>query len=174
MLEFWPKQPALLTNPIIPGNPRGPCGPFMHGKRWDKMFSPIPPVGREFHQLIRWAFLPLVWGIEKGENKSEPHARSSSAARLATPRLASSRHDTSRHDAPRVAGMSRADGYIFFTRQAWLEYDRVRGSWNVLLSGQLIRIWVLTIQFVYCLFVSSPTQPVRLLLCAYKREVAPL
>ena len=44
--------------------------------------------------------------IEKKENKRIPHARSSSAVRLAS----------SRRAAPRVAGMSRADGYIFAAR----------------------------------------------------------
>ena len=77
-------------------------------------FSPTLLVGGDKHHLIRWSVVTLVVLVE---NRRLSPAHSSSAAVR-----------PSRHDTPRVAGMSRADAYVFAVQENRVASVRVQLS----------------------------------------------
>ena len=74
--------------------------------------SPTLLVGGDKHHLIRWSVVTLGVLVEN-TRLSPAHSSSSPAVRPSV---------SSRHDTTRVAGMGRADAYIFVVRVA-------AGSW---------------------------------------------
>ena len=71
-------------------------------------FSPTLLVGGDKHHLIWWSVVTLGVLVEN-RRLSPAHSSSSSSS--------SSAVRPSRHDTLRVAGMSRADSYIFDVRE---------------------------------------------------------
>jgi hypothetical protein len=55
--NIWPSPKSYFKNFL---NPRGPCVPFKHGRRWDKKFSPILLVYKKLDLFIREFFLLVV------------------------------------------------------------------------------------------------------------------
>ena len=102
----------------------------------------------------------------ENENKRDIHARSSSAARLATPCHASSRRDAGCGNEPsRCKFLPRTTGIRKVTRKlkrfavVEIEYER-RTSSPTACSFRLPRS------------LQLPAQPLAFFSCAYKREVA--
>ena len=85
---------------------------------WGLKFSPILLVGGDKHHLIRWSVVTLGKLVRTR----------GSLVRTPPPPPPPPSVRPSRHDTPRVAGMSRADAYIFAVQENRVASVRVQLS----------------------------------------------